>query len=359
MGVFTKQYYGVDYWYYRFEYQGRKRQGPIAPADQIDRAEALRQEKIKKGEAAADTYDMEKAKSKPLSHRRVVTEYMQYLKTHRPKTYKSVQYIEDTLRWFQRFDRIGPAEIVKYQEKRLGDGKSRGTINRELQYLSAAYNRADPTKTPFLKADFFKEHARVRSLTEKELVALLRRSQTSQNKFLPLIITTAIVTGLRKQELLRLHLNRLNPDRGTITIDAVDEKSGKHKEIGVPQLDLNRLHELGKAHHSGYVFENPKTGKPFGDVKNGFRKACTDAKIDDFRFHDLRHTFATYALILNKDIRVVQEIMGHSRLRTTQKYTHVLNESKRAVADSMGDFLTALLNKSVEDEKEKEQDAKN
>jgi site-specific recombinase XerD len=62
------------------------------------------------------------------------------------------------------------------------------------------------------------------------------------------------------------------------------------------------------------------------DSDIGFETACRNAKITDFRFHDLRHTFATNFLQRTSDIRALQEILGHSDIKMTEKYTHVVKE---------------------------------
>lgn len=75
------------------------------------------------------------------------------------------------------------------------------------------------------------------------------------------------------------------------------------------------------------------------DVKKAFKTALKAAGISDFLFHDLRHTFATYALLVSRDIRAVQELLGHKRLQTTQKYAHVLSERK---TDTIAKLTTML-----------------
>jgi site-specific recombinase XerD len=59
-----------------------------------------------------------------------------------------------------------------------------------------------------------------------------------------------------------------------------------------------------------------------------FRKACHDAHIGDFHFHDLRHTFATHFLRTTKNLYMLQSLLGHSSISMTQRYAHVIDEDR-------------------------------
>ena len=83
---------------------------------------------------------------------------------------------------------------------------------------------------------------------------------------------------------------------------------------------------------NAFVFENPDTGKPYVDIKRSFSTACKRAGIEDLRFHDLRHTFASRLVKRGADLIIVKELLGHASVTTTQRYTHSQAEEKlRAV----------------------------
>jgi site-specific recombinase XerD len=91
-----------------------------------------------------------------------------------------------------------------------------------------------------------------------------------------------------------------------------------------------------------FVFYNHETGKPFVDLKAGFALACRKAGITDVSWHTLRHTFASRLLDRGVDIVTVQQLLGHSTVVTTMRYTHTNLDSKRnAVArlEGFGDNL--------------------
>lgn len=127
----------------------------------------------------------------------------------------------------------------------------------------------------------------------------------------------------RKMELLKLHEKNIDFTFNTIFIPANMEKCHKNKTIPLPSALNAKFQKLVMNSASGYLFENRSTGNHYGDIKNAWRKALKTAGIQDFRFHDLRHTFASYSLIASRDLRTVQSVLGLSRISTTEKYTNV------------------------------------
>jgi site-specific recombinase XerD len=77
-----------------------------------------------------------------------------------------------------------------------------------------------------------------------------------------------------------------------------------------------------------YVFFDPITGKPYQDVKRSFKTALRKAKISDFRFHDLRHCFASHLVMAGIDITTVRELLGHKTLTMTLRYAHLAPSHK-------------------------------
>ena len=84
-----------------------------------------------------------------------------------------------------------------------------------------------------------------------------------------------------------------------------------------------------------YVFINPKTGKPYVEIKRAFRSACIRASIKDFHFHDLRHTFASRLVRKGVDLNTVKELMGHASITTTQRYLHSQAKEKRQAVETL------------------------
>ncbi|EFK11161.1 site-specific recombinase, phage integrase family [delta proteobacterium NaphS2] len=70
-------------------------------------------------------------------------------------------------------------------------------------------------------------------------------------------------------------------------------------------------------------------GKPIKDIKTAFGRALREAKIDDFHFHDTRHTFASHLIMNGATIKDVQELLGHKDIKMTMRYSHLSQEHKK------------------------------
>ena len=91
---------------------------------------------------------------------------------------------------------------------------------------------------------------------------------------------------------------------------------------------------------SPYVFPSKKTGKHLTDVKHSFTSALKKAGIQNFRFHDLRHTAASWMVQGGASLYAVQKILGHSSIRTTQRYTHLSPGYLESEIGKIDDFLS-------------------
>ena len=86
---------------------------------------------------------------------------------------------------------------------------------------------------------------------------------------------------------------------------------------------------------SEYVFLNVRTGKPYTDVKKGFSAACREAQVADFRFHDLRHTAATWIGESGASASYIKALLGHSSIQTSERYTHATDEGLRRAVEAL------------------------
>ena len=99
-------------------------------------------------------------------------------------------------------------------------------------------------------------------------------------------------------------------------------------------IALNVLRRVPRQLRSEYVFTTPFTeqGSQIIDIKKGFKTALKKAGIKDFRFHDLRHTFASHLIMAGVDLTTVKELMRHKGIKMTLRYAHLSpNHRKRGV----------------------------
>jgi len=228
---------------------------------------------------------------------------------------------------------VSPIKIERFKSHKLKKGIAKSTINRYLSILKRLFNVAIEWEyaknNPVRKVKLYseKDNLKERILTEEEEVRLLKMS----SEHLRPILIVALNTGMRRGEILNLKWS--NIDFKAEEIKIVNTKSGKSRIVDINSRLLNELLKLRKKNqNSQYVFTNPRTGKPYKKLQTSFDGACRRAKIEELRFHDLRHTAASRLVEKGVDIIRVKELLGHSSVRITERYTHSSREErKRAV----------------------------
>ncbi|MBU1207680.1 MAG: site-specific integrase [Proteobacteria bacterium] len=129
----------------------------------------------------------------------------------------------------------------------------------------------------------------------------------------------ALTTGMRRGEILGLKWDYIRLESRFSILPIT--KNNTSRVVPINDTLYRILAEMPQK--SGYVFGN---GKPITDIKHSFTSACRKAGITDFRFHDLRHTYASHLAIRGVHIRALQELLGHKTLAMTQRYSHLAPE---------------------------------
>ena len=161
------------------------------------------------------------------------------------------------------------------------------------------------------------ETKRLRYLSENEAERLISHCEP----YLKPIVITALNTGMRKSEILQLTWDRVDMLNRVILLDTT--KNGERRELPINQTLYNALSSITRHIKCDYVFYNPETLKPYYDVKKSFAAALRKSKILNFRFHDLRHTFASWLVMGGVDLTTVKELLGHKDVKMTLRYSHL------------------------------------
>ncbi len=239
-------------------------------------------------------------------------------------------------RFFKDIDlrAITPLMIERFRKSRLKAGSTKSTSNRYLALVKRMFNIAIEEgyteENPVRKVKFYseKDNLRERILTEAEERKLMK---TCSETLRPILIA-ALNTGMRKGEILNLTWSQVDFKNRRIRVEKT--KSGKVRFIPINDIlfyELNILREMDG--QSPYIFFNSETGKPYVDMKKGFKAACRRGEIKGLRFHDLRHTFATRLVEKGVDIETVRDLLGHSSIIITQRYTHSNDDRKRKAVE--------------------------
>ena len=210
------------------------------------------------------------------------------------------------------------------------------TINREISLLKHIFSKAiewklleeNPAK-PIKKLR--ENNKRVRFLSMEEITALLAACKG----YLSNIVLVALNTGMRKGEIFSLRMQDIDLDREMIHIS--DSKNNETRDIPANktlQIILMPLIDKTKDPQD-YIFFNPKTKKPYDDVKKSFKTALKKAGIENFTFHDLRHTFASHLVMNGVDLMTIKELLGHKDIKMTMRYAHLSPNHKRLAVQKL------------------------
>ncbi len=144
------------------------------------------------------------------------------------------------------------------------------------------------------------------------------------------IIVMSIDTGGRRSEVLSLDWSKVSLEQGTIAF--VQTKNGKDRTVGITQRVREVLEKIGPK-QSGPVLTFK--GKAMLDVKKSFSVALEKAGIEDFRFHDMRHTYASRLVQGGVSLYSVQMLMGHSTPSMVQRYAHLAPDHFREAVNAL------------------------
>ena len=240
---------------------------------------------------------------------------------------------------------ITPGKIDRYKTKRQKDGVSNVTINRELALLKAIFNKAidgeeyEINGNPVAKAGLLPEDSRrERILTVKEMERLIKVAENPWGNCLPLFLTIALNTGMRKMEILSLKWEHVDFKNKHLVVTKDRAKSGKERRVPMNGVVFDALKKLDRKHD--YIFYSPKTGTHVKNIKTAFWRACDKAGIKNLTVHDLRHTAASF--LVNDcgiDIVTAARILGHSDIQMTVKYVHPSEAHKRLGIERLGEIF--------------------
>jgi integrase len=233
------------------------------------------------------------------------------------------------------------------QRTRLGRNRSQLRVNKEMQVLSSIFTLAlekrliasRPRTTMFRVSG-----ERIRYLTSDEETRLFEVLDDCE--WLKSIVVIALHTGMRRGEICGLQWFDLNFDRGLINVR--NTKNGKDRLIPMNATVRTLLENQAKS--SSYVFPSPRTGERLVEIKWAFGKSLKAAKINDLRFHDLRHTAATRMGDAGADAFTLAAIFGWSDIRMAMRYTYAMEDAKRRAVESIAQNQS-LRDHSVTNEK--------
>lgn len=176
---------------------------------------------------------------------------------------------------------------------------------------------------------------RVRFLSEQERAALLSACEASANPYLFPVVVLALSTGMRAGEIMALEWRDVDLARGWLTLR--ETKNGERR--GVPLA--GKAFELLKEHarirrrvDTPLLWPGVRPDRPM-DLRQPWEKALKQAGIEDFRFHDLRHSAASYLAMNGASLNEIADVLGHKTLSMVKRYAHLSESHKAGVVERM------------------------
>jgi len=255
-------------------------------------------------------------------------------------------------------EKISTLKIDRWRTARKKAGISAITINRDVASLRSALSKAlewkliaehplralkplkteDNTKIRFLSVEEGKRLRAALIQREKELQESRARAnhwrterqyetypELNGDHLKPMALLS-LNTGLRRGELLNLRINQIDFKHKILTV--LHTKSAKNRHIPLNKEALESISEWFQTASlspgsNDLVFANPVTGEAFKDVKKAWTALKEEANITDFRWHDMRHHFASWLVMAGVPLNTVRELLGHSDIKMTLRYAHL------------------------------------
>jgi integrase len=300
-----------------------------------------------------DPFDAKKIlKDVPTVAEFVIDNYLPYVKTYKRSWDTDASLIKNhVLPNFGKLymDDISKKDIIQFISQHAKTHKP-GSVNRViilLRYifnLSIQWETIGVTKNPTAGIPLLEENNKnERYLSAQEANVLIGALQSSENPMLQYIIPMLILTGARKNEVLKCRWEDFNFENRVWRIPVT--KSGKARHVPISDGVIHLLQSV--PHTCDYVFANPKTHKPFVSIFCSWNTARKSVGLEDVRIHDLRHSFASFLVNNGRSLYEVQRILGHTQIKTTQRYAHLSNDSLLAAANEISKAVPILLSVGV------------
>lgn len=231
---------------------------------------------------------------------------------------------------------ITPARIVEARGKL---NRSPATANRYMAALSHVFTIAIREwewmeDSPIRKISKLKEpRGRVRYLSDEERTKLIAAARDIENPTLYTVIVLALSTGARQGELLSLNWKDVDFKRGSLTFH--ETKNGERRTVPLTGLAHDLLKERYSKREKVTQLVFPSEENTPVRVDRPFQALLFQTGIKDFRFHDLRHSAASYLAMNGASLAEIAEVLGHKTLQMVKRYAHLSDAHTSKVVASM------------------------
>lgn len=306
--------------------------GEISAADARKTAERLRSNVVLGGNPAA-----KKAEKKAIpTYATLADQHIDYAKTYQknPGNTESVIVNHVLPRWGKmRLDEITSPIVATWLAEKRAEGLAPATVEKIRIMFNRSFELALKWDTPGVIKNPVRgiprpklNNARERFLSAAEAGSLIKAADASSNQHLGAIVRLLLLTGARKNELLKARWEHVDID-GRRTWFIPTSKTGRSRHVPLSQAAVDVIRGIPKLKDCPWLLPNPKTRKPYHDIKRVWATARKAAGLDDLHIHDCRHAAASFMIAAGIDLFHVGRILGHADHQSTMRYSHLANDT--------------------------------
>jgi integrase len=285
-----------------------------------------------------------------------IDRYLREIEKKNPKRFVDVKKL---LNWWKQeigsylLSDLTRALIIEQRDKLLNStgrkgskaNRSPATVNRYMVALGHALTIAANEwewihENPMRKiSKLLEPRGRVRFLDDEERTQLLEACKTSTSPYLHTLVVLALSTGARHGELINLRWRDVDWQRRVITLHDTKNKDRRLLPLAHYALQLMEAHSKVRNIASDLVFPSPSNSQRPWDSRSAWEVALKRANIDNFRFHDLRHSCASYLAMNGASLAEIAEVLGHKTLQMVKRYAHLSEAHTAKVVQSMNERI--------------------
>jgi integrase len=343
---------GKTYYQRYTDERGRERQFKIGPANVLTLRQARRKALQIKAEAilCGDPQQARQVRrSIPTLQCFVDQRYLPFVKGYK-RSWKTdeavlrVHILPGLGRYF--LDEIRPEFIIEVTNKMRSEEYAPGTVARIIVILRYVFNLARKWNVlshgpnPASGIPVPPDVQRNRYLSKLEAARLIASIRADENPIAAKAIMLLFLTGARRNEITQAEWSYVDWQRGTLFVPK--SKSGQPRYIQLNSAAIELLKSVPRTDGNPYIFPAPTTGRPMPHLFFPWDRIRKRAELQDFRLHDLRHSFASFLVNDGERLNVVQKLLGHNNPRTTQRYAHLSPDRLGQAAETVASVLKNL-----------------
>lgn len=338
---------------------GKTRYQKLGRTTEVSLTDVRKQARGLKAEITANGRDPraeEKARKAVLTLDELWLEYKKFAKSRKRSFARDEQLWR--LRLQPAFGHLRLNQISRHQAQSFhAELKEEGilsasSIDHHLKLLRRMLNLAVDwgmlEKNPVSRIQLLNEDNKVEHyLDDDELEKLFEVLQNDENRPVCLIALLLISTGCRLNEVLSARWQQIDRVNRVFRVDAINSKSKRVRSIPLNDSALEVLSQLDTEGQYDHLFINKQTEKPYTTITKVWTRLRAKAGLPHLRIHDLRHQYASFLVNSGRTLYEVQQILGHSDSKVTERYAHLSTKTLQAAANSASVIIKGSMKKAA------------